>query len=282
MITSYAVMPEDVRAAVADLERRCVAHDGGRLKLEWGVLERRPSDGPVRDLVHWQDGRAIGFAGLYAFSPPPEVAGMVDPQFRRQGIATALVAEMRRIAAEGDYTDLLLVTPRTDAGGDRFAAALGARPDHSEYAMILRGRPADGPEDPAVTLRAATAADRGTVAALLQNGFGFAPDDLASESRDPSEQALVIEKDGRGIGYVRVSRDANGAGIYGFVVNAAVRGQGIGGDVLRRLCRQALADGAPAVRLEVAVDNPNALRLYTNVGFEPVTTEDYYRLPTTD
>jgi len=34
------------------------------------------------------------------------------------------------------------------------------------------------------------------------------------------------------------------------------------------------------VELEVEVANDHALGLYTSIGFEQVTTEDYYELPT--
>jgi hypothetical protein len=36
---------------------------------------------------------------------------------------------------------------------------------------------------------------------------------------------------------------------------------------------------ADRIGLEVAVDNDQALALYTSVGFMPVTTEDYFELP---
>ena len=78
-------------AAVADLERRVVAADGGRLKLEWGTLRARSGD-RVEDLLWWDGDRLAGFLGLYSFGAPAvELAGMVDPERRRQGIATALV-----------------------------------------------------------------------------------------------------------------------------------------------------------------------------------------------
>jgi ribosomal protein S18 acetylase RimI-like enzyme len=49
--------------------------------------------------------------------------------------------------------------------------------------------------------------------------------------------------------------------------------------VLGRVCRQALADGADRVHLEVAVDNDRALGLYTALGFRLAATEDYYSVP---
>jgi ribosomal protein S18 acetylase RimI-like enzyme len=81
------------------------------------------------------------------------------------------------------------------------------------------------------------------------------------------------------VGTLRVSRDQDTAGVYGFVVHPDHQGHGIGRDVLRRVCRQALADGATRVRLEVEVTNDRALGLYTSLGFALVTTEDYYALP---
>jgi ribosomal protein S18 acetylase RimI-like enzyme len=45
------------------------------------------------------------------------------------------------------------------------------------------------------------------------------------------------------------------------------------------VCEQLRADGARRIGLEVAVENDRALGLYTSVGFEAVTTEDYFTLP---
>jgi ribosomal protein S18 acetylase RimI-like enzyme len=45
------------------------------------------------------------------------------------------------------------------------------------------------------------------------------------------------------------------------------------------VCRRLRADGARRIGLEVEVDNEHALGLYTSLGFERVSTEDYFRLP---
>ena len=51
--------------AVADLERRVVAADGGRLKLEWATLRTRSGD-RAEDVLAWaDDGRLVGFLGTY-------------------------------------------------------------------------------------------------------------------------------------------------------------------------------------------------------------------------
>src|SRR5436190_7521545 len=87
-------------AELAELGRRTVAADGGRLKLEWATLRAR--SGERVDDVLWRDGaRLVGFLGLYAFGfPTVELAGMVEPAHRRHGIGSALLDEALRLCAE--------------------------------------------------------------------------------------------------------------------------------------------------------------------------------------
>ena len=54
------------RDALADLERRTVDADGGRLKLEWGALNGQSGD-DVHDVLWWEGQRLLGFVGLYSF-----------------------------------------------------------------------------------------------------------------------------------------------------------------------------------------------------------------------
>ena len=270
-------------AELAELERRTVAADGGRLKLEWATLRGRSGE-RVDDVLWWDAGRLVGFLGLYAFGfPTVELAGMVDPNHRRRGIGSALLDEALRLCAERAARRVLLVVPRGSTGGHTLARARGGVRDHSEHALILEGEPVDGPTDPSITLRPATRADAPTLAAMLTAAFGWTPANVIEREPDAHEDGtVVIEKDGQVVGHVRITLDGTVGGVYGFVVEAARRGQGIGRDVLRRVCRQLRADGAERVALEVEVDNEHALGLYTSLGFLPVTTEDYYRLVSPD
>jgi ribosomal protein S18 acetylase RimI-like enzyme len=77
---------------------------------------------------------------------------------------------------------------------------------------------------------------------------------------------------------MRVHQTGDRGDVYGFVVDPPLQGRGIGRDVLRRVCRQLREQGATLVGLEVEAQNDNAIRLYTSLGFEPVTTEDYWAI----
>lgn len=270
--------------AIAELERRVIAADGGRLKLEWGALRSRSGE-HVEDLLWWDGAELLGFLGIYAFGAPTvELTGMVDPGSRRRGIATALLDAALPLCRDRGYTPTLLVTPRTPVAAGELALARGAVLEHSEHALQLHGAPADGPSDPRIAVRPMTSRDTATVHDLLEAGFGWHPtqpvDEAASEvvRRDHAD-TLVVTLDDAIVGTLRLSRDRDTAGIYGFVVHPDHQGRGIGRDVLHRVSRQALADGATRVHLEVAVDNDRALGLYTSLGFARVATEDYYALP---
>ncbi len=265
--------------AIAALEARTVAADGGRLKLEWGTLRARAGD-RVEDVLWWSGDQLLGFLGLYSYDGRSvELAGMVDPAARRQGIAKALIDAALTLCRERAYEKALLVTPRASLAGRTLALARGAALDHSEYALVLEGEPSEGRAGPELVIRPAAPADVPAIAELLRVAFGFTFEGVAMKLETPSARTVVVESDGAVIGTVRLTRDGDSGGIHGFAVEPLHQGRGIGREVLRRVCHDLRAEGARRVGLEVAVQNERALGLYTSVGFTPVTTEDYYALP---
>lgn len=265
--------------SLAELERSVLAVDGGRLKLEWGTLQSRSGE-RVEDLLWWEDGRLLGFLGLYRFgSAPLELAGMVEPSARRRGIGTGLLDAAVELGRERGLTQGLLVVPGTSAPGRALALARGGVHEHSEHALVLDGAPAPGHEDARTTVRRAGPGDATDIGRLLEAAFGDPPRDLTEQLALADEHTLLVAVDGAAVGTVRLTRDGEVGGVYGFAVDPAWQGRGIGRDVLRRVCTQLRADGATRVGLEVAVDNERALGLYSSLGFTPVTTEDYYAVP---
>jgi len=89
---------------------------------------------------------------------------------------------------------------------------------------------------------------------------------------------MIVDLSGSPVGTLSLTRDGTNAGIYGFVIDPARQGRGLGRAALTRACEQLRADDARRIGLEVAVENDHALGLYTSVGFTSVSTEDYYAL----
>jgi ribosomal protein S18 acetylase RimI-like enzyme len=264
-------------SAVSELERRVVAADGGRLKLEWSTLRNR-SGREVEDFLWWAEDRLAGFLGLYVHAAPVvELAGMVDPDSRRRGIGTALLDAALPICAARGYRPILLIVPRSSTPGRELALRRGAKLEHSEHALVLDGAPQDGPSDPRIAVRPGTVADAAEISRLLIAGFGGPAQEIRLSD---FPHWLVVECDGEPVGALRASHHGNTGAVHGFVIDPVWQGQGIGRDVLRRVCRHFREGGATQVGLEVAVENDRALGLYTSLGFRPVITEDYYALPT--
>ncbi|MEM7612926.1 MAG: GNAT family N-acetyltransferase [Pseudomonadota bacterium] len=61
----------------------------------------------------------------------------------------------------------------------------------------------------------------------------------------------------------------------GIGVSPAMRGKGVGTQLLKAVIAFAKAEGYSTVRLDVIDTNDNAKRLYERVGFEPVRTEQF-------
>ncbi len=275
MVNLSAGLSPTALDAIADLERRVVAADGGRLKLEWNALRER-SGQDVEDVLWWDGERLLGFLGIYTHSAPTiELAGMVDPAARRRGIGAVLLDAGLRVCRQREHDSVLLVVPRTSVAGRSLAQRRGGSLDYSEHALQLDGDPVEVPADPRVTVRAALPADQPAVREILRLAFGGQPPEAADS--DPS--VLVVERDGEPIGTARLILEGDRAGVYGFAVHPDQQGRGIGRDVLHRLCRMARTSGATGVYLEVATDNDRALHLYTSLGFRAVITEDYYAMP---
>jgi ribosomal protein S18 acetylase RimI-like enzyme len=264
--------------ALATLESRVVNADGGRLKLEWGVLRDRPGDA-IRDYLWLEDDQLIGFLGLYAYgSSRIEIAGMVDPAARRRGIATELLeAAMPTCRAHGG-SSVLLIVPRQSVGGHAFALARGAALEHSEHTLLLDQRPQDGPADPRIHIRAATRDDFDELSELLISGFGHPAYHPHEFDRTHGSRTVVIQLGRVTVGTLRLSLDGLRGGVYGFTITPELRGRGIGRDVLRRVTAGLFDAGATTVGLEVEVENDNALGLYLSLGFNQLSTEDYHEL----
>jgi len=229
----------------------------------------------------WSEGdRLLGFLGIYGFESLPKLAGMVAPEARRRGIGTALVDAALPLCRDRGDRAALLIVPRPSVAGRCLALGRGGVLDHSEHALVLIGDPTSGPDQPVLDLRPAIGADLALVARLLEAGFGMpAPDGLADRLASPRERTVIVELSGAPVGTLRLMRDGNDARIYGFVIDPAVQGRGIGRAALRDACQQLRADGARRIGLEVDIDNDRALALYTSVGFTPIITEDYFALP---
>ena len=128
----------------------------------------------------------------------------------------------------------------------------------------------------AVTIRPETGTDHAAIAEIVQRAFGSAAEARLVEAIRASPQyltdlALVAVEDDRVLGHVMISRcrivdvdtERDIVMLSPLAVDPDHQGRGIGGALVRAVCRRADATGEPLVVLE---GDPG---YYSQFGFEP-------------
>jgi ribosomal protein S18 acetylase RimI-like enzyme len=272
-------MNDVIRAQIRDLESICGKHEPLCMKLNWDMLETRVPE-ETNDLLWYEDGRLVGFLGLYGFGVQPseiELTGMIHPGFRRQGIFTRLFRAAEQLCRERGAERLLLIAERQSLSGAGFAASAGCRYDFSEYRMICNEH-AEATAPAGFALRPVKQDDTAFLQNLDEICFGRSfPGGYDREL----EGLSVAMLDGREIGKIGLNYE-NGLGyIFGVCILPEYRGRGYGRAMLDAVLNRHFAAGDTPVILEVAVKNNGALTLYKSCGFSELTIYDYYELKLT-
>ncbi|WP_068617292.1 GNAT family N-acetyltransferase [Paenibacillus tuaregi] len=271
---------------IEQLERICNKLENIQLKLNWDMLRTRKPD-QQDDYIAIRDERIVGFLGLYHFGKKMEVCGMVHPEYRRQGIFTSLLGQALPQAKRMQYHEILLNAPANSASAKGFLSSLQVEYSFSEYQMTYyrqntEAQKAAHPENEPAILRQASPEDRADLTALDVKCFDYS--EFAAEQyyeatiNEPDSVTYIIESGGSTAGKVRLVFEDTVSWIYGFAIYPKFRGQGIGRYILTRLIAQETAAGRD-LRLEVALNNPRAMKLYESVGFIPTGVQDYYLYP---
>lgn len=281
---------------IHSLQLYCSSEDRITLKLE---LDYKRSDAAnrtekaniynINEFMYFYGAQLVGYIGISAFgdtSAPFEVTGMVQPNYRRQGIFSKLLelalAECRRRNA----TSILLLCDRKSISGQKFLEKVGAAYNVSEFEMYLNDEPTEVNKRRLcdISLRKATNADAFEVA--RQNAIYFG-DSLEEENEhiplpeDEERRGMTIylaEKNNQLIGKVHLQL-ANGlGGIYGLGVLPEHRGKGLGRAILLGAIEKLKAANTTEIMLQVATENATALNLYKSCGFRETSVMDYFEL----
>ncbi|WP_057912188.1 GNAT family N-acetyltransferase [Peribacillus muralis] len=263
---------EDIRI----LQHECEREDFS-LKLNWETLRSRTGVNK-NDFLHYDESKLVGFLGLYDFGNKVEMCGMVHPDFRRQGIFTKLAQEAIESARKRKDKLLILNSPAQSSSGKHFLSQLPCKLAFSEFQMKWSETPLVDYED--VVVRPSQREDEETEVQLDIHCFQF----TEKEAREYYQRILyentlktmMIEKDGRAVGKIRVDHSGGEAWIYGFSIFPEFQGKGIGKKVLKKVVTEQSQHGYD-IFLEVEATNEHALRLYESCGFKTIERQDYYQ-----
>lgn len=126
-VRRIAQLTADEVRAVRQLEAHCNAAEGLTLKLSLGEGRHGGSADDGLAFLYFADGALVGYCALdYSGGNEAELCGMVHPQWRRRGIARALLSSARHACDALGVTRLLLICERASASGQAFVAALNS------------------------------------------------------------------------------------------------------------------------------------------------------------
>jgi len=269
-----------VRALVDSCEER----DGYSMeaRLDIGTLETRP-EGSVSDVLWYESGQLVGFAGMNNYSDPSEVEAiiLVHPEFRRRGIGRRMARVVVRECQNRGVRRLLIVVPQESREGAGFARMMGTRHSHSEYTMDLDVSriPPFEPIHDAVELRPAGAEDVPIMATIVASAFaepvGEEEQALVRLMKDSTRITYLATQDGRPVGVIQSAVSEGRAFIVHFAVRPDMQGRGIGRQMLMAIVRGLQNSGGKWITIEVETENQNALSLYQRCGFVTVNATDY-------
>lgn len=230
----------------------------------------------------YEKGKLVGF--LAAFFPTTvevEVNGFVHPQHRRRGIFSLLVTEAKKTYASQGFLQMLLLVESSSKSGKAYANRRFPHIDHSEYHMSLtksrwHGRRLSVPKGGTLLEATAEALPQyvRTATLLLKEDGGFIERMLC----DPARKGYLYLYEGKPIGVLQqYTEDSGLTMLHAVAIDEAYRGQGHGKAMLCMALERFFISGE-SISLEVDSQNPRALGLYGDLGFEIDFQIDYHAL----
>ena len=273
---------------INELEERSIQHDQTALKLELdyklGVsVDSSKGVQDINEFMYYDVDVLIGYMGISSFGGPWEVNGMVDPDYRRQGVFTKLFELVMAEWERRGSGSMLLLSDRNSEAGQKFIAGTGAAYKHSEYEMFLKkDAPVTTPDG--IVFRKATNADAKEIA--RQNAIYFNDEVEVNADDMPLPEveekrgmtSYLVEKEGQIIGKVNLQLTSKLGAIFGLGVLPEHRRKGYGRALLLLAIEKLKEANAKEIMLQVAAENSNALNLYKSCGFEETSTMDYFEL----
>jgi ribosomal protein S18 acetylase RimI-like enzyme len=270
--------PEDAQVATDLVIAGDIAEIGeadyslGDLRDEWRELDLAKDTLVVED----DAGAIVGFAHFRG----SDVLGQVDPRREGEGFGTALLEWSERRAKERGATKVRQGVGDRGATSRALLVAHGYEKERSFWRMIRPTRPDETADE--TGLRAITQADAPTLHAITNRAFAG---DTSYEPKSEDEWTRR-EFNGHDVDH-SLSRTAPGQGyalvrVWGpdtlyvplLAVDPAHQGKGLGKRLLSAVFANA---GGRTVTLNVASDNPNAVKLYEGVGMRQSWRVDDYQ-----
>lgn len=234
--------------------------------------------------LYYEKGELIGLLTVYADDPNVEVAILVHPNHRRQGIARALYRNFEKETASYPIESVTFQTERIflERHPD-FVNNWGLVEDEETETWLGKDRrpyPLATVSNLDVLL-----ADRSYQDQISQLKFQAFSEEhesrevvdryVAKALKDPESLLYILLKNGQVIGTCTVDLSSNTNYLYGLAIAEHERGKGYGSYLAKSLVNQLIEQNDKEFQIAVEDSNVGAKRLYEKIGFVKQTQVVY-------
>ena len=234
--------------------------------------------------LYYEKGELVGLLTVYADDQDVEVAILVHPNHRRQGIARALYRSFQKETASYPIESVTFQTERVflERHPD-FVNNWGLVEDEETETWLGKDRrpyPLATVSNLDVLL-----ADRSYQDQISQLKFQAFSEEheskdvvdryVAKALKDPESRLYILLKNGQVIGTCTVDLSSNTNYLYGLAIAELERGQGYGSYLAKSLVNKLIEQNDKEFQIAVEDSNVGAKRLYEKIGFVKQTQVVY-------
>ena len=239
------------------------------------------------DILAYEGDALVGVAAIYADVRPDdagtEVFLIVNPEYRRQGVATELRKQVEAILKQFGYTKYSFVTERRflDANPE-FVENLGLEIDsETEFQLSMNPPAMPLPTDDELELSVMTEDLIPAMVKLSRRAFGGeeetekpGPQHYINTMAKPNMVIYVLKKNGVLLGSTSVDM-SDGYYLFSLEIDPDYQNNGYGTELVKLAVNELTKREPRVLTLGVDADNPRALRVYQKAGFS-IETEIVY------
>ena len=234
--------------------------------------------------LYYEKGELVGLLTVYADDPDVEVAILVHPNHRRQGISRALYRSFETETASYPIESVTFQTERVFLERHpEFASNWGLVEDEETETWLGKDRrpyPLATVSNLEVVL-----ADRSYQEQISQLKFQAFSEEheskevvdryVAKALKDPESRLYILLKNGQVIGTCTVDLSSNTNYFYGLAISELERGKGYGSYLAKSLVNQLIEQNDKEFQIAVEDSNVGAKRLYEKIDFVKQTQVVY-------
>ena len=234
--------------------------------------------------LYYEKGELVGLLTIYADDQDVEVAILVHPNYRRQGIARALYGSFEKETASYPIESVTFQTERIFLENHPdFASNWGlVEDDETETWLGKDRRPYPLVNDSNLEVLLADRSYQDQISQLKFQAFSEEHESrevvdryVAKALKDPESRLYILLKNGQVIGTCTVDLSSNTNYLYGLAIAELERGQGYGSYLAKSLVNQLMEQNDKAFQIAVEDSNVGAKRLYEKIGFVKQTQVVY-------